>query len=56
MQMYTQRQVAKALGVTPQAISFYERGLREPGIDELIKMADFFEVSIDYLVGRIDQD
>lgn len=54
--MYTQRQVAKALGVTPQAISFYERGLREPSIDELIKMADFFEVSIDYLVGRIDQD
>lgn len=33
----------------------YERGEREPNISMLIKIADYFDVSIDYLVGRSDE-
>ncbi|EEJ42676.1 helix-turn-helix domain-containing protein [Leuconostoc mesenteroides] len=36
------------------AVGKYERGEREPNIHILIAIADYFNVSIDYLVGRID--
>lgn len=36
------------------AIRRYENGDTEPGMGNLIKIADYFEVSIDYLVGRTD--
>lgn len=49
---YSQSDVAAAIGCTTQAISNYELGKRAPGITELIALADFYEVSIDYLVGR----
>lgn len=48
---YTQKQVATALGVTYNAISQYESGVREPSIDLLIKLCKFFDVSADYLIG-----
>lgn len=48
----SQADVATAIGCTMQAISNYESGKRTPGVPELIALADFFEVSIDYLVGR----
>lgn len=51
----TQREVAEYLGTTARAISFYENGLREPNIAALIALADFFGVSVDYLLGRTDQ-
>lgn len=35
-------------------ISRYESGEREPGIAELILIADYFNISIDYLLGRTD--
>lgn len=47
-----QSELAKVLNVTSQAISNYEAGKREPQISELIKIAEYFGVSIDYLVGR----
>lgn len=50
----TQTEVAKSLNFSSAAISNYECGVREPGIEELILLADFFHVSLDYLVGRID--
>ena len=50
----TQAEVAARLNLSPAAIGNYERGSREPGIEELILLADFFHVSLDYLVGRID--
>ena len=50
----TQAEVAECLNFSSAAISIYECGAREPGIDELILLADFFQVSLDYLVGRID--
>ena len=48
----SQSELGKTLNVTPQSISNYETGKRMPEISELIKLADYFGVSIDYLVGR----
>lgn len=39
-------------GLSKNIIGQYERGEREPTISSLIKIADFFEVSTDYLLGR----
>ena len=50
----SQEALAMRLGAYQNSISRYERGVRDPGIDELIAFADFFDVSIDYLVGRTD--
>ena len=47
-----QMDIADYLGVNPRAIRFYESGDREPNVDTLIKLADFFDVSVDYLIGR----
>jgi len=48
----TQLEIAEYLGLTPRAIRYYERGERRPDFDGLIKLADYFNVSLDYLVGR----
>ena len=40
--------------IVRNTISRYETGEREPGIDELIKIADYFNVSVDYLIGRTE--
>ena len=48
----SQRELATQLGYFPQAINRYENGQGEPNIETLIKIADFFKVSIDELVGR----
>ena len=50
----SQKQLADIIGTTARAISFYETGLREPNIKTLIALADFFEVSLDFLTGRSD--
>ena len=47
----TQKEIADALKITPQVMSRYERGDHEPDIATLKRLADFFCVSIDYLVG-----
>lgn len=47
----TQAQIAESIGVTPQAFSYYING-REPNYDTLVKIADYFNVSIDYLLGK----
>lgn len=44
--------VAEMLGVTYRTVNNYENGQREPTIEQLRKLADFFEVSMDYLTGR----
>lgn len=49
-----QREIAETLGVTTRAYQFYESGRSEPSIKTLIAIADYFQVSIDYLVGRTD--
>ncbi|AEJ44413.1 helix-turn-helix domain-containing protein [Alicyclobacillus acidocaldarius] len=46
--------VAAAIGVTPRLITFYETGDKTPSLEAAMKLADFFNVSLDYLVGRTD--
>lgn len=50
----TQKQLAKGIGASERGIQQYELGERKPNYDALIALADFFDVSIDYLVGRSD--
>lgn len=50
----SQQKMAMDLNTNQNTISRYETGVREPGISELIRIADYFDVSIDYLVGRTD--
>lgn len=50
----TQPQLATAIGVSNGLISLWENGLREPTMSNLIVLAQFFHVSIDYLVGLED--
>ena len=48
----SQIKLAIDLNTNQNTISRYETGEREPGINELIKIADYFNVSIDYLLER----
>lgn len=45
------KQLGEFMGVSESCISQYENGKREPDNNTLIKLADFFEVSVDYLLG-----
>lgn len=51
---FTQRQVADGIGIAEQAYQRYEYGRTVPSALALIALADFFNVSLDYLVGRSD--
>ena len=48
---FGQVELAKTLNMSKGIISLWENGLREPGMNSLIILARFFDVSIDYLVG-----
>ena len=48
----TQVQLAEVIGVSRQTVSQYANGISEPGYDALIKIANHFNVSLDYLLGR----
>ena len=50
----TQQETAEMLEMKLRGYQAYEGGEREPSIQKLIKLADFFDVSMDYLVGRTD--
>ena len=50
----TQKQLAVALGASERGIQHYELDERAPTCEMLIAIADYFDVSIDYLVGRSD--
>lgn len=41
--------------MSQNTVSRYENGEREPGLKELIRIADYFDVSVDYLLERTDQ-
>lgn len=51
-----QSELAQATGIDQRTISNYETGKTCPDSYALIKLADYFGVSIDYLVGRTDHD
>ena len=50
----SQKEVAAEFGVVVRAYQRYEYGEREPQLSTLIRMADFYGVSIDYMAGRTD--
>lgn len=49
-----QDQVAKLIGVTKNAISTYENNARQPSLEILLRFANLYRVSTDYLLGRSD--
>lgn len=51
----SQQRLAMELSMTQNTISRYENGEREPGIKELIRIADYFNVSLHYLLERSEQ-
>lgn len=50
--LISRKDLAIALNITVSALGMYERGQREPNMDMLIKIADYFNVSTDFLIGR----
>ena len=50
----TQEEISHKLGISRTTYSGYERGTSEPDFKTLISIADFFEVTLDYLIGRTD--
>ncbi len=48
----SQKQAAMELGVSQALLSHYEKGIRECGLDFVVKIADYYQVSCDYLLGR----
>lgn len=50
----TQKELADSVGVSRQAISQYMDGSAQPNLDKFVKMAEFFNVSTDYMVGNTD--
>ena len=50
----TQKQAAKDLDISPALLSHYEKGVRECGLQFVVRAADYYHVSCDYLLGRTD--
>lgn len=48
----SRKDLATVLNISVSTLGMYEQGRREPNIDMLIKIANYFDVSIDFLVGR----
>ena len=49
-----QKDIAAAVGLSVRAYQYYEKGQKEPTLSVLIRLSDFFNVSLDYLCGRSD--
>ncbi len=50
----TQKNLADFLGIAPVSWQRFEYGTSKPKLENIIALADYFDVSIDYLVGRTD--
>jgi len=53
-QKLTQGELSSRLGITRASLSHYETGRRVPDYETIKKIADFFRVSVDYLIGRTE--
>lgn len=51
----TQGQIAELLGITQQAYAHYENERRLPNVQNLCALADYYGVSVDYILGRTDE-
>ena len=47
----TQKQAAQELGISQAQLSHYEKGIRECGLEFVVQIADYYNVSCDYLFG-----
>ena len=54
MNNLSQEDLAVIVGVSAGAVSKWERGISVPDVDILIRLADYFNVSVDYLLERTD--
>ena len=52
---YTQKQIAEQLGISQNTYSQYEVGVLNYPVDALMILADFYGVSVDYLLGRTNR-
>jgi transcriptional regulator with XRE-family HTH domain len=50
----TQNELAQIIGVSGSAVSAYENGKKVPGSDTLMRLAEYFDCSIDYLMGKTE--
>jgi len=50
----SKQSVANAINISRQAVSQFANGENLPSVEKLVALADFFDVSLDYLVGRSD--
>ncbi len=50
----SQQKLADIVGISKSSINMYERGEREPGLELLENFADYFNVDMDYLLGKCD--
>lgn len=50
----TQKQLSEILNIQPNSVQRIEYGTARPSLDTLVILADYFNVSLDYLVGRTD--
>ena len=50
----TQKQVANAISVSEDCVYNWERGRSEPSIIDLINLSNYFNITIDYLVGKVE--
>lgn len=50
----SQQQMANLMHTTQQSIYKYEKGIASPNLEMLMNMADYFETSVDYLIGNTD--
>ena len=51
----SQQELADALGISKSSINMYERGERQPNFEVLETIADFFNVDVDFLLGRTNK-
>lgn len=50
-----QKEIASVLNITQQQYSLYERGIRDIPVDLLIKLADYYKVTTDYILNRTNK-
>ena len=53
-QKLKQTEIAKLIDIPKNRITNWKSGYTEPSLDDLLKVADYFDVSVDYLLGRKD--
>ena len=50
----TQQELGNIVNMSKMAISHWDKGHSEPSLSQLIILSDYFEVSVDYLIGKTD--